>query len=546
MVKLKTNPYSAVITRPSRIITPQYQAIPGREPDMAQNNAGGVTFTIDKWTYLNRFLILGTEGGTYYASETDVTKQNVSNILACIKEDGGRVVARVCTISFENRAPKNDPALFVMALVISHGDNATKRAVVENLSLVARIPTHLFQFVNYATNMRGWGRILREAVAQWYTAKDAKNLAYHMVKYQSRDGWSNRDMLRLSHAKPTHTDTNAVFHWVTKGWENVGADPHDNEALRQIWAFECAKRATNKLEIVKLITDYNLPRECIPTQFLNDPVVWAALLRTMPMTAMVRNLATMTRNGLLSPFSDQTAHIVRQLTNEERLAKARIHPLTILSAYRVYTKGSGYRSHGTDFKPVQEIVNALDEAFILAFKHLEPTNKRILLGFDVSSSMEGGEIAGIPGLTPRQAEAAMAMVVARTEPRYTSMAFGTTFRPVELNKTDSLATVMNRFDRMDFGGTDCSLPMLYALQQGLAVDAFVVYTDNETWAGQMQPVQALQQYRNASGIDARLIVVGMTATNFSIADPKDRGMLDLVGFDTAAPNIMSGFMKGEF
>jgi len=47
------------------------------------------------------------------------------------------------------------------------------------------------------------------------------------------------------------------------------------------------------------------------------------------------------------------------------------------------------------------------------------------------------------------------------------------------------------------------------------------------------------------GIDAKLVVVGMTATNVTIADPNDKGMLDVVGFDTSAPNVMSEFVLGK-
>jgi 60 kDa SS-A/Ro ribonucleoprotein len=53
----------------------------------------------------------------------------------------------------------------------------------------------------------------------------------------------------------------------------------------------------------------------------------------------------------------------------------------------------------------------------------------------------------------------------------------------------------------------------------------------------------LKQYRQKSGINAKLIVVGMTATEFTIADPNDAGSLDLVGFDSAAPAIMSDFVR---
>jgi len=68
-----------------------------------------------------------------------------------------------------------------------------------------------------------------------------------------------------------------------------------------------------------------------------------------------------------------------------------------------------------------------------------------------------------------------------------------------------------------------------------------VLTDSETWTGQVHPVQALRQYRDRSGIAAKLVVVGMVSNGFSIADPNDAGMLDVVGFDTATPSVISDF-----
>jgi 60 kDa SS-A/Ro ribonucleoprotein len=42
-----------------------------------------------------------------------------------------------------------------------------------------------------------------------------------------------------------------------------------------------------------------------------------------------------------------------------------------------------------------------------------------------------------------------------------------------------------------------------------------------------------------------LVVVGLTATNFSIADPNDSGMLDVVGFDASAPNVIADFARED-
>ena len=85
--------------------------------------------------------------------------------------------------------------------------------------------------------------------------------------------------------------------------------------------------------------------------------------------------------------------------------------------------------------------------------------------------------------------------------------------------------------------------MVHALEHKIPVDVFCVYTDNETWAGRKHPHVALEEYRQAMGIDSKLIVFGMAANNFSIANPDDPGMLDVVGFDSAVPKVMEEFAK---
>ncbi len=60
----------------------------------------------------------------------------------------------------------------------------------------------------------------------------------------------------------------------------------------------------------------------------------------------------------------------------------------------------------------------------------------------------------------------------------------------------------------------------------------------------MHPVQALRTYREKTGIAAKLVVVGLVSNGFSIADPEDPGMLDVVGFDTAAPALIADSIRG--
>lgn len=533
--------------------TPQRMAIPGTA--QVPNSAGGYAWAVDDWARLERFLVLGSEGGTYYISEQKLTADNAAAVQRCIAADGPRVVARIVEISETGRAPKNDPALFALALCAGLGDEATRKAALTALPKVARIGTHLFHFLAYVELFRGWGRSMRRAVADWYNAMPAERLAYQAIKYQQRDGWSHRDALRLAHPKTVDAQRNAIYHWIAQGWASVGSDPHPDTVLRQLWAFERAKVATTVDEISELITRYDLPWEAVPTPWLASAQIWQALLPQLPLTALLRNLARMTANGLLTPLSDATALVVERLGDEQRLRKARIHPIALLSALNTYSSGKGARGR-LSWQPVQPIVDALDKAFYLAFGNVEPTGKRLLLALDVSGSMSIGEIAGVPGLTPRLASAAMALITAAVEPQHTVVAFSAAsggyggqwgggeagMTPVGLSPRQRLDEVVRRLATIPMGGTDCSLPMRWAQKQGVKVDAFVIYTDSETWHGPIHPVQALQEYRRQTGIPAKLIVVGMTSNGFSIADPNDGGMLDVVGFDTATPQLLADFM----
>lgn len=533
--------------------TPQNQPIPGST--QAPNSAGGFAWQVNDWTRLDRFLVLGSEGGTYYINEQKLTQENAEAVLRCIAADGPRVVQRIVAISTAGRAPKNDPALFALALCASVGDQATRQAALTALPQVARIGTHLFHFLEYVDGCRGWGRGLRRAVAAWYNAMPAEKLAYQAVKYQQRDGWRHRDALRLAHPKAASEQHNALYHWLTAGWPDVGVAEHPDAALRTIWAFERAQRATSEQEIITLITQYRLPWEAIPTQWLASAQVWQTLLPHLPLTALLRNLARLTANGALLPLSRQAELVVQRITDADRLAEARIHPIAVLAALQTYAQGKGARG-GLKWEPVQAIVDALDRAFYLAFRAVEPTNKRLVLALDVSGSMGAGMVAGVPGLTPRVASAAMALVTAAVEKHYTIVGFSAAaggtggkwgggdpgLMPVRISPQQRLDQVVKTIEAIPMGGTDCALPMLWALEKKIQADAFVIYTDNETWHGKIHPAQALQEYRRKMGIAAKLVVVAMTSNGFSIADPNDVGMLDVVGFDLATPQVLSDFV----
>jgi len=524
-------------THYNRRQTPQSEPIPDRA-DMVENNAGGFGFAVDDWTRLERFLILGSEGGTYYVGERKLTRDNAAAVERCIAVDGPRVVKMVIEISDAGRAPKNDPALFALALCTAAKDPATKLAAFEALSRVARIGTHLFHFVQYVQAFRGWGRGLRHAVADWYEDMDLDRLIEQAIKYKARDGWSHRDVLRQAHPKTGDAVRNAVFRYMVRGIEE-GAHCHERIAAAEGLHLEGVPLEAK----IKAIGDYRLPREVIPTDLLNDARIWQALLPSMPTTAMIRNLAKMTSVGLLKQLSEPALAVCERLINKERLRKARVHPIQILSAMKVYAQGHGERGKLT-WQPVPQVIDALDTAFYLTMDTIEPTGKRWVLGVDVSASMDWSSLVGVPGLTPRDGAAVMAMATVHAEPACATMAFSHQMIPLALSKGMRLTEVVAQMQSLPFGRTDCALPMLWAMEQGIEADVFAIYTDNETWCGQIHPIQALARYREKTGIPAKLAVIGIASTEFSIADPNDGGMMDFVGLDSATPAVLQQFALG--
>lgn len=507
---------------------PQSEPIPGREAEMERNAAGGYVFTLDVWDRLDRFLILGTEGGTYYAGVREHTQQAIRSLDEALQADPLRVVARAAQISREGRGIRNDAAIFALAKALKCGSLEARRAAAEQVPVVCRIGTHLFQLAADLEALGGWGRLTKRAVAAWYETMPPDRLAYQLVKYRQRDGWAHRDLLRLSH--PTAVGPNAgLLAWVAgKGGALSGI----------VHGYLQVQAATDPKVVAKLVREYDLPRETIPPEFLKNAVVWEALLERMPLTAMIRNLATMTRVGLLEPMSAGAGQVVSALGDSERLRKSRVHPMALYLALRTYAAGRGVRSRESTWEPNQRIVDALQDAFYGSFRNLPPTGKTVLVGVDVSGSMSA-PISGMVGVTAGMAAAAQALVLQRTEPNFEVIGWDTRMVPLRITEHTRLSDIEKQVGAG--GGTDMSVP--YRVAQGLPVSlsGVIVLTDNETWAGQTHASMELDNLRRRNGHPVMNVNVAMTATRGG-ADPKDAGTLQVVGFDQTVPEAVRRFL----
>ena len=290
-----------------------------------------------------------------------------------------------------------------------------------------------------------------------------------------------------------------------------------------------------------------LQREHLPTELLNTPQIWNTLLSGMGMTALIRNLGKLSQVGVTSTRAPE---IIKMLGDPKAVKESKVHPLQVLVGMKTYSQGKGDLGSMT-WVPNSYITAALTTTFRQAFGNITPTGKRFMIGLDVSGSMGMSMCAGAKNITPREGSVAMAMMTLHAEGAQNVHIYG--FSNIFYNFNGKIRPEMTIQDAIKatdvpFGATDCALPMTEALKMyissGVGIDVFCVYTDNETYAPTMHPQVALEEYRRVTGIDAKLIVVGMVANQLTIADPNDKNTLNLAGFDTSTPELISMFARG--
>jgi 60 kDa SS-A/Ro ribonucleoprotein len=245
---------------------------PGRVPD----RSAGCALAVDDWTRLRRFLVLGSEGGGYDASERTLTRENAGAVERCIRADGRRAVAEIVRVSDAGQAPDDEPALFGLAMAAGLGDPETRRAALEALPQVARTGTHLFRFATFVEDFRGWGRSLRRAVGAWYAAQPVEALAEQAVEHRRREGVAHRDLLRMAHpARRVSADNPTVaitreherlFEWIVRGGSTDGLP-------RLVEGFARVQAAQTPAQAARLVAEYRLPREAIRDEHLAAPGV---------------------------------------------------------------------------------------------------------------------------------------------------------------------------------------------------------------------------------------------------------------------------------
>ena len=349
-------------------------------------------------------------------------------------------------------------------------------------------------------------------------------------------------------AKPVESKPEDAWVVIEKQRAPVDQIAATADYLRSVLEMKACEQSKNVQTAVSLITKSGLEREHVPSPLFSSIDLWTALLysgKGMGLEALMRNLGKFSSIGLMA-VQKHRDYIFKRLTDASSVQESKLHPLKLLIASKVYSQGAGDLGKLT-WKVDGIILTALTTAFKLSFGNVPKSGKRMMIALDVSGSMST-PCCGAKNISCREGSVAMALVQVATEgtENVHVRGFCSTFHNFDGRiRPDMTIQDAVRATDVPFGSTDCALPMVKALEEGLKIDTFVVYTDSETYMGKIHPQVALQQYREKTGINAKLVVVGMVSNCLSIADPADRNTLNLAGFDTATPEIMSLFISGK-
>lgn len=519
--------------------TPQSQPIPGKQ--MIQGRSGGYMFEAGTWAMVRRCLIIGTANGAYYANKHELTDEFVNTLKQAIEEDPKRTAEEIVYAS-DGRAVNNSAPLLALVLLSMGSKPEAKQAFLEIFPQVVRTASHFYEWLSYTKALRGFGRIIRKAGTEWLSRSDVKGLAYQLLKYKQRHGFSNRDVLRLFHVYPPTADHQALFNWIVKGWETLPEHP-PSEALKQIWWYEWLKR--NPKQTQTAIKEGQLTHEMAAPIGKMDKEAWQLLFDGMPIGAMLRNLGSLTEIGVLR--ADAMANLDRvesMLNNRDHLRKGRIHPIDVLKALKTYQSGGRIGRSKKTWEPVDRIMDILNQAVELSFEVQESTGKTFMHAVDVSGSMSYYQVSSV-NLSCSEIAAAMALTTAKAEKNYMIRGFADEFRDLKITAKDSFHSALKKVSDQTFGATDASVTYDWMIKKRFKADVVCFWTDNESWAGQKHPSQALAEYRKRINPDIKAIYVTLSPYNITLVDPDDPNSWDLSGFDPSMPKLIQMIANGE-
>lgn len=512
-----------------------------RRSETHPNREGAPSYRRSLQEQVVQILTTGTLGNTFYASGRELGDEAVK-VLTQARKDCPEFLARAVVYGREQGFMKAVPILGLV--VLSAGGGRTKSLFQSAFPRVIRTPDDLRSFVTVCRSgaipgRKGLGGVARAAVRDWLQGLSE----YHTVKYGSAAsrGVTLRDVLRMSHPRPSDAALAERFGWLVNGGEALGIDPTLNPQIR---ALEALKAADTEDAQVNLIREGRLPYEVVvPSVSSATPAVWEALLYQAPYFNLLRNLVTFTRHGVFRSEAN-VRYACERLTDSRAIRRSKVLPFRYFDAWKRY---------GTGRDSDSRIADALREALELSFRNLPSLGDRVVaIGADTSGSMDcpvsdRGEtrFIDICGIFT-------GALLRASGDRVVPLPFDTSVHLDHgLSKRDDILVSAEKVSGFGGGGTAVGAPVEHLLRQKLRVDVFVGITDNEDWAyggGWYETsgsfLDLWRRYRAEVAPEARAYLVTIAPYRDAVAPSGEKGVRFIYGWSDSVLKYIAQDLEG--
>lgn len=452
-----------------------------------------------------QMLLTNTLSNTFYVKQGDLLKES--------NELHDKMVA-------------TDPAYMAKALVYARNKGFMRSQTILGLfklsSLkerffeqvfeeIIRTPNDLSDFFSIVRSVRGGegGRRIKRVAGNWIL----KNLTeYWAIKYGSdrgNGGYSLADMIRTTHPKCEH---NAIIAYL------LGKNP--KTGLPQIDCFEALKYAKSDTDKVALITTGRLPHEVATTFAGGSKAVWKAIVPQMPIFALLKNLATIERQGVMNDVRDV---VVATFQNKDKVRNSKILPFRFIDAME----------HVRDGK----VKDALRDALEISFESIPDFEGNTGVLLDVSPSM-----FHTPNLM-KTASVLATSIMKKTGGNGELVLFGNTAQVHHISMRDSLLTQAETLARIQIPGTNQGIAIQTLLNARKSVDNLIIITDGEQNSGRPF-MDVLADYKRIVNKNVRTFIVDVSPYGHAITATQERNTYYIYGWNDQVLNYINLASKG--
>jgi 60 kDa SS-A/Ro ribonucleoprotein len=447
-------------------------------------------------------LLTNTVGNTFYADNSTLL-QEANEIHDNMLKDDPVFVAKALAFARNKGLMRLQP-IFGLAKLSSVSPNLFAKVFPQ----VTLIPSDLQDFMTIIEGQgRGQGgRAIKRQVTQFLNTISE----YWAIKYNGRGrGYSLADIVKTVHPKPVSDKQKAIFAYL------VGRE-YDKTQVPQISAYENLKKTTNTREQIALIQEGRLPHEVVTGVIKPSSEIWTAILHQMPIFALLRNLNTMDRAGVLD---ENREYIISVLNDPKRLQKSKILPFRFVNAFQQVEKSW--------------IKDVLRQAVELTHSNLPDIHGKTAVFLDVSGSMEGDYL--------RTGSVFALALYKKTKGNGIFWTFDTRVYDPQPSMYDSILSQAERIEAK--GGTDTGAPVEKLREDNLYVDNIIIITDEQQNTG--SPFyKELEKYRYTINPDTKAFVIDIAPYRSAMVPPTDKNTHYIYGWSETALEYVAMSVEG--